>query len=691
MKKYVLLILIGVCGFISCQKSGLLDSKLFGKSQALANSLGTTYYVDPSGNDSNTGMSPADAWKTVANINAKVFSPGDQILFKSGGVWNDTLNIKGSGTADAPIIIDKYDGEARPVINGGGKRNGSSALLLNKVSHCIVNNLEITNTVPTGVTYAAIGIRVTGGTAAEAAVNNIVIKNCYIHDVNGATDGQTNFSKASGGIILIGKIYGALIQSCRVSKCSVEGIRTLGINPMSQWSKDIIIDNNLVENIYGDGIVLAGVSGGSKITHNTVYKACMNTGAQNYAGVWTISSKNSLIAYNEVYGMTGGGGNDGMAFDADGYDSNSVTDGDTFEYNYSHDNNGGFMLFMTSAKNITVRYNVSVNDVGTTRLRKLFLIQKSNNNSRYVYNNVFYLKNPVASIVDVGSSSGKPYCNFSNNIFYALSTITNVATQQSDGLQFNNNCFYPTNTFSSLNWGTIIRNDNFYADPSFINPIYGSGFDVAKGYDVSANSPVRNAGIVITNNGGKDFSGNSLPVTNPDVGAFQHAVISQAGSTLADAYVRNGSYAGANYGSVPELPVKSDATSYARKSYVKFDISAVTKPKVSSAILKMYVSNVNTAPQRTINIYTTNTTSWLENTISWNNAPMDTVLVGKIVVSGIGMQTIDVTKAINKQLIGTDRNVSFLFLNTGAFSSIGNVSFNSKEATTNRPVLELQY
>lgn len=116
--------------------------------------------------------------------------------------------------------------------------------------------------------------------------------------------------------------------------------------------------------------------------------------------------------------------------------------------------------------------------------------------------------------------------------------------------------------------------NNFYTDPAFLNPAAGTGFDVAKGYDVDPNSPVRNAGILIEGNGGKDFVGNVLPAGNPDVGAFQHTVISQAGSSLADAYVRNGTYAGTNYGTLPDLIVKSDAVSYARKSYVKFDIAA---------------------------------------------------------------------------------------------------------------------
>lgn len=534
MRKFIMLISVAMVGLLSSHRPIGLHSLIAQKTKIDVKNIGKTYYIDPSGDDDSTGTSIIGAWKTLAKINASVFGPGDRILFKSGGVWNDTLHMKNSGTAKAPIIIDKYGGDVRPIINGRGQRNGSNGLFLNKVSYFEVNNLEVTNTVSTGTNYASTGIRVAGGSPSEPSINNIVIKNCYVHDVNGTIDGNKNYNKGSGGIILDGKIYGALIQSCHVANCSVEGIRTTGDRAMVARSKDIIIDNNLIEYIYGDGIVMSGVTGGSKITHNTVYKACMNTGSDNYAGIWTIGSLNTLVAYNEVYGLTGGGVNDGVAFDADGYDNDSETDGDIFEYNYSHDNNGGFMLFMNQSKNIKVRYNVSVNDIGTTRLKKLFLFERTIYDSREIYNNVFYIKNPVESLFHVmnGESSGKPYATFSNNIFYTTSTINSLSTQPDTGLRFNNNCLYPASTFTALNWGTTVLSNNFYKDPLFVNPVGGNGLDAAKGYQVRKGSPVLNAGIFIRNNGGKDFSGNALSSGNPDVGAFQHVVIANAGSSL---------------------------------------------------------------------------------------------------------------------------------------------------------------
>ncbi|MET3876918.1 DNRLRE domain-containing protein [Chitinophaga sp. OAE865] len=685
MKKNVSILTAACVCLFACSKNKGLQQLVTGKSAAMATSaVGTTYYVDPAGSDTNAGTSTTAAWKTVAKVNTMTFSPGDKILFKSGGVWNDTLHPKGSGSAGAPIVIDKYGGTTLPLINGGGRVNGSVTLLLDKVNWWTVNNLEITNTVPTGVTYAATGIRVNGGTASTDPVNtNITISNCYVHNVNSATVKQTNYVKGSGGIIINDRLSDVLVQSCHIANCAVEGLRTAG---PTDGLKNIIFDNNFIESIYGDGIVMASVSGGSKVTNNTVYKACM-TNDRNFAGIWTVGSRGTLVAHNEVYGLTGGGPNDGEAFDADGYTPETTTDGDIFEYNYTHDNNGGFMLFMKYSKNITVRYNVSVNDIGTAGpyTKKLFWFQKSDNNNRQIYNNVFYIKNPANSLI-----VGNAMATFSNNIIYTTSTIGNISNVTLDtDMKFYNNCLYPSSVFSKASWGTAVLTNNFHDNPLFLNPASGTGFSVANGYNVSDTSRCRNNGILVSNNGGQDFAGNALPGSNPDVGAFQHAIVSQAGSTLADSHVRDGSYAGANYGTDTLLTVKADAASYARKAYLKFSFNQVGTRSVSKATLNIHCAR--TLIPNVVNIYSTANKTWTENSITWNNAPMDTTLAGKVTISAPGVYNIDVTSAVNRELQNGSKTVSLLMLNTGAFNSNGDMMFNSKDASNNKPTLLLQY
>lgn len=79
----------------------------------------TIYYVSSSdGNDSDNGLSEANAWLTVAKVNASSFAPGDEIRFKMGDSWNEKLIIPSSGTEGNPITFGSYGTGNKPIITG---------------------------------------------------------------------------------------------------------------------------------------------------------------------------------------------------------------------------------------------------------------------------------------------------------------------------------------------------------------------------------------------------------------------------------------------------------------------------------------------------------------------------------------------------------------------------------------------
>ncbi|MEO6219720.1 MAG: DNRLRE domain-containing protein, partial [Ginsengibacter sp.] len=89
---------------------------------------------------------------------------------------------------------------------------------------------------------------------------------------------------------------------------------------------------------------------------------------------------------------------------------------------------------------------------------------------------------------------------------------------------------------------------------------------------------------------------------------------------LADASVRNGTYADKNYGSDTALLVKtSPNVGFTRVTYLKFSLSSVSK--VSSAKLRVYGRNTTNSTGVTLSCYGADTDSWMENTLTWNNAP----------------------------------------------------------------------
>lgn len=79
----------------------------------------TTYYVDPAGDDKNSGTSPDKPIKTIAKVNALyALHPGDSVLFRRGGTFTGTITAKVSGTAAAPITYGAYGEGDKPVISG---------------------------------------------------------------------------------------------------------------------------------------------------------------------------------------------------------------------------------------------------------------------------------------------------------------------------------------------------------------------------------------------------------------------------------------------------------------------------------------------------------------------------------------------------------------------------------------------
>lgn len=159
-----------------------------------------------------------------------------------------------------------------------------------------------------------------------------------------------------------------------------------------------------------------------------------------------------------------------------------------------------------------------------------------------------------------------------------------------------------------------------------------------------------------------------------------------------DAFVQDGIYASTNYGSNSLLTIKSinENANYKRKSYVKFDFGSYAEPTISSAKLRLYISDANTEESRVIKLYGTATESWSEGSITWNNAPSTNLTyLGSLDISNVEniWYEYDVTSYIKAN---TDKVVSFLFINEGKASDKNNISFASKEASSSiRPHLAI--
>ena len=329
---------------------------------------GRIFYVDSqSGDDQNSGLKPEKAWASLEKVNQQVFLPGDQILLKSGTTYTGQLEPKGSGSNDAPVVIGCYGGEQKPLIRGLGQKK--YALLLENLAYYEVSDLEITNTGKEREAGRS-GVLIHAKNCGD--LHHIVLNQLDVHDVNGSLvkdegGGSAIFWRNEGDSIP-SRFVDLRIENCYLHDCARNGITSTGNSGRDHWypSLKVVIRGNVLEGIPGDGIVPIGCD--SALVEYNVMRDCpdMLSHQEAAAGIWPWSCDNTLIQYNEVSGHQ-------AKWDGQGFDSDYNCSGTIIRYNYSHDNNGGFLLVCNDGnslgknwnhgtKNSLIQFNLSVND-----------------------------------------------------------------------------------------------------------------------------------------------------------------------------------------------------------------------------------------------------------------------------------------------------------------------------------------
>ncbi|MEN8157106.1 MAG: sulfatase-like hydrolase/transferase [Bacteroidota bacterium] len=483
--------------------------------------LGTrhTYYVDAlSGSDTNDGLASDRAWQTLERVNAGAYSPGDSILFKVGQSWSGQLEVASSGALENPVVFTSYGAGEKPRLDGEGQKEYTIRLL--NASYAEVSGFEVTNT---GLTMQGGRYGVLMHAQNQGDVYQTVVRNIDVHDVNGDPD-KTN--GGGGGIVwknegeTPSRFVDALIEGCHVYDCQRNGIvgksgYTGGAyqKKRAYYNLRLKIRQNLIERVPGDGIVVLGCD--SAVAE---YNICRDftddlpdVDKNAAAGIWPWNSLNTVIQHNEVSGHM-------ASWDAQGFDSDWNCDGTIIQYNYSHDNAGGFILICSNGEygyndNTVVRFNISVNDGFRTWGRGAGFCPSihiaGNVYNTKIYNNTIY-SGPKPASVDrkfVEATNWKGWSNVTyvyNNIFSA-EEATGFKMANSRNYTFSHN-FYSDNTLLPAD------HHPFTGDPQFVNP--GTGNDAAD-YRLQAGSPANVRGIYIYDRGGEDFFGNPVAGEEP--------------------------------------------------------------------------------------------------------------------------------------------------------------------------------
>lgn len=545
----------------------ILQGNVSHAQEAGSTSIGNTYYVDSlSGDDSNTGTSMTTPWKSLTKVSTTTFQPGDTILLKAGSVWNgEQLWPKGSGAENAPIKIDMYGDGAKPLINGMGVDRGftySGAVHLRNQEYWEIRNLEVTNDDDfnvdidmsrpqgdnswSGKNYTRNGILliVDGDQLAsgdDGIMDHIYIENCYVHDVDGPNDWNDTFT---GGIIY--NVVGSTIRpstsfrDLRIAYNTIKKVDLLGITGFVEmakkgyqeeigtynlWMRDVYIGHNYMEDI-GQGAIDLCDAMNATVEYNVV-----NGFLERYptfrptVALYPWKTENAVFQFNEVY--------NGPSTNADGspYDMDSGLKDVVYQFNYSHNNPCGWMLYMGKNYNDIIRYNIS--DDGGDFIIKYFLT--ANYSPAYFVNNVIMYDGAVTKFMHRDPFKSQTY--FYNNVFYNKSTTTTTtwhdnATYLSNlgAVTFKNNCFYEASGIHSQYEPADpnkITSNPLMVDPG-VAPQLGTngilnGETVWNGYKLTQNSPLIDQGFYVPQMGTSDFYGNQLYYGNaPDIGVHEY-------------------------------------------------------------------------------------------------------------------------------------------------------------------------
>ncbi|MFD2285881.1 hypothetical protein GJU39_18200 [Pedobacter petrophilus] len=217
--KITVFLLILSIAFLGCDKYD------FNKQRVFSAQGDKIFYVSPSGNDVNTGLSQSTPFKTFEKAVASTL-PGDIVYFMDGTYSiTRTINIVTSGLADKHITYTALPGSKPKFIVSG---NIYDSININASYIRIVglelqgNNANLTyadalaayNAKTSDGVYNNSGISIGGPRTASKFPHHVEIKNCLVHDFSGGGIGaiQADYITFEGNTVYNNAwytIYGA--------------------------------------------------------------------------------------------------------------------------------------------------------------------------------------------------------------------------------------------------------------------------------------------------------------------------------------------------------------------------------------------------------------------------------------------------------------------------------------------------
>ncbi|MFI6500931.1 right-handed parallel beta-helix repeat-containing protein [Nonomuraea typhae] len=473
------------------------------------------FFVDCQAAPGGSGRNAAGPLTSLAQVNTIAFRAKDTVKFRAGTVCTGRLEPVGSGTAGGPVTFTSYGDGPKPIIQGDG---GEWAVHLVDNSHVTIEKLHITNPAP--ATGKRTGIQYNSTTPAAKA--GLVLRDLEISDVAGwgnKTGANASWFAYSAGISVQalpdgvpGPIDGITITGNYIHDTGGGGIKIS--RKGNDYHRNVHIARNTIRAVGGDGIVVHA-SDRPLVEHNVFDEGGAGKYPYidgNFAGMWPINSVDPVFQYNEVarqrptiY--------DSTAWDCDG----GIKGTCLYQYNYSHDNAGGFFLgcqgcteFPDYKATAILRFNIAQDDCR---------IANTDNAPFRVYNNTFFC---ASQKIDMRLNQDT---RFVNNVFLAAQGTFPTGA----GITYDANVYHGGITPPAGDARAVT------ADPLLAAPGTATGAGDAAGYRLLAGSPSLGTGVQVADLGDRDYFGN--PLTTLNRGAYSGlAVAAQPYAAIEDAY-----------------------------------------------------------------------------------------------------------------------------------------------------------
>ena len=457
-----------------------------------------TYYISPSGSDSNNGTSSGTAWQTITKVNGYTPQAGDTVLFQGGQSFSGNILFTGvAATPQLPFTVGSY-GTGNATISCGSsygvRFSGCSGV---KISGLTITGAGATSGGVSSSTNSGVEVQnplVTNSQLAGIYIDNLTISGCY-----GGIEVRGHSATVSPGTC--SGFNDVRISNCTISECCSWGIFVRSIPLLSYTGSAMTVsgynsaipttfpnppNNNFLiykgtpnstvyisdckcSNIYGDitwtpdygchtgdGIMVHSVIG-------AVVERCQvwNCGQSGWApaGIWFQETTDGLARYCIVVGQ----GSTVWNADGDGYDADGGCVDCIFESCIAYACNGASYLVGQYPGSNTPTGTIVRNSIGVSNCRG----GDTNNYSEvcpYVMNDtVMYVINCTFFISTPPEHSGNYFYNDGagghiyavNNVIISTGSQNFVDLKSGTSTQLIGNIYWPlSGSFSAINAGT---------------------------------------------------------------------------------------------------------------------------------------------------------------------------------------------------------------------------------------------